>query len=551
MNQDLYGVHRDLEERHWWFRGRRRIMRRLLAHVVPPEQSKVVIDVGCGTGANIASLADQYSCVGIDTAEQAIAPARSHFPAVRFVCGSAPEDLGPLMGQASALLLMDVLEHVPDDFVFFSRLVAALPPGAHVLITVPADPGLWSPHDVSFGHYRRYVPERLARVWAGLPVTVRLTSYYNTRLYPIVKLVRAVNRWRGRTSGLGQSDISMPPKPFNWCLEGLFAGEAACLLACVDHPQQLTYARGVSLVALLRREPGEIQVRHKPADLEPDLHDPQSRSNLLNWTSPARQAGPTYPEKWDVAEKTIIVMPCFNEARRLDLPALEAWSAAPAFELLFVDDGSKDDTATVLDALCRRMHGTGSLFRLPQNQGKAEAVRQGMLHALQTGASITGYLDADLATSLSEMARILDVLDNTGKEVALGSRIRMLGADIQRFTRRHYLGRVFATLASLTLRMPVYDTQCGAKAFRRSKALEAALAEPFLSRWAFDVELLGRLQLGTPETPGLALIAFVEVPLRRWHDIPGYDWRLPDFVRMGVDLFRIRRDLGRRRRLRS
>ena len=81
-------------------------------------------------------------------------------------------------------LLMDVLEHVPDDFAFLSELLAASSPGAHFLITVPANPSFWSAHDESNGHYRRYEPDRLGRLWSGLPVTTRLLTYFNARLYP-------------------------------------------------------------------------------------------------------------------------------------------------------------------------------------------------------------------------------------------------------------------------------------------------------------------------------------------------------------------------------
>jgi hypothetical protein len=124
----------------------------------------------------------------------------------------------------------------------------------------------------------------------------------------------------------------------------------------------------------------------------------------------------------------------------------------------------------------------------------------------------------------------------------------MLGTDIRRFTSRHYMGRVFATMASIALKLPVYDTQCGAKAFRRSKTLESALARPFLSRWAFDVELIGRLLKGTPTDSGIPESAFVEVPLRTWHDIPGCHYGIRDLVRMSFDVLRIGREVRRDQR---
>ena len=96
-----------------------------------------------------------------------------------------------------------------------------------------------------------------------------------------------------------------------------------------------------------------------------------------------------------------------------------------------------------------------------------------------------------------------------------------LGADIERPTVRHYGGRVFGTAASLALRMTVYDTQCGAKVFRVSDTLRAALATPFQSRWAFDVELLDRLRWSSDGSTALHPDQFLEVPLQSWRHVEG------------------------------
>ncbi len=113
----------------------------------------------------------------------------------------APDDLGELARQARMFLLMDVLEHIRDDFQLFSKLLAASAPGCYFLLTVPADESLWSEHDESFGHYRRYDKERLQKVWDGLPASALLFSYFNSRLLPIVRAVRKWNRVRGRAAG--------------------------------------------------------------------------------------------------------------------------------------------------------------------------------------------------------------------------------------------------------------------------------------------------------------------------------------------------------------
>jgi glycosyltransferase involved in cell wall biosynthesis len=243
-----------------------------------------------------------------------------------------------------------------------------------------------------------------------------------------------------------------------------------------------------------------------------------------------------------VPPATTIVVPCFNEAARLRPEGFRPLLERPGLTLLFVDDGSTDDTAARL----REIAG-GQVLALGRNGGKSEAVRQGMLRALAGGAEITGYLDADLATPADEMLRLLDLLVATaGVDTVLGSRVLLLGRDIRRRASRHYLGRVFATAASAVLGAPIYDTQCGAKLFRVTPALREALSEPFHSRWAFDVELLGRLLPRDGRD-----LRLLEVPLHVWHDVAGSTLRLPQMVRAGLEVGRIGVELARWRRKRG
>lgn len=218
-------------------------------------------------------------------------------------------------------------------------------------------------------------------------------------------------------------------------------------------------------------------------------------------------------------ERTWIVVPCFNEAARLDRAAFEHvlhHSDGPVF--LFVDDGSTDDTLAVLRAL-NAAPGRCHVLPLRRNRGKAEAVRSGLLHALEAGALFAGYWDADLATPLAVVDQFrAELLQKPAIDAVIGARVRMLGREIDRSGVRHLVGRAYATAASLVLRLPVYDTQCGAKLFRASPALAAALETPFRSRWGFDVELISRLQRCWGES-GIGRI--VEVPLAEWHDVAG------------------------------
>jgi glycosyltransferase involved in cell wall biosynthesis len=244
----------------------------------------------------------------------------------------------------------------------------------------------------------------------------------------------------------------------------------------------------------------------------------------------------------------LIVVPCFNEARRLDPARLSALVDSGDVRLLFVDDGSSDGTPDVLGRMADASDAV-DVLTLPRNVGKAEAVRQGLLRGLESEAAILAYYDADLATPPEEMLRLIELLTSRDDLVfVLASRVRMLGWQMDRRATRHYLGRVFATCASLLLRMPVYDTQCGAKAFKVSPQLREAVATPFRSSWVFDVELIGRLRYGSVTSEPVAVDAFEEMPLRSWQDVSGSRLGPVAMAHAFVDLLVVGRQLHRRTR---
>jgi len=243
----------------------------------------------------------------------------------------------------------------------------------------------------------------------------------------------------------------------------------------------------------------------------------------------------------------VIVVPCYEEEQRLDRGRFLALSRAPGLSLLFVDDGSKDGTRRMLEGMAAESESVRVLV-LEKNGGKGEAVRRGMQAALEGGAAVVGYADADLSTPPAELLRLVDTLEERGCEVVVGSRVLMVGRRIERRSRRHALGRVFATVAAAILRMNFYDTQCGAKFFRDGPPLRSALSEPFTSRWAFDVELLGRLSIGDESVPGLPEAAFLEVPLREWIDVGESKLRATAMAKTLVDLAKIEVSLERRRK---
>jgi glycosyltransferase involved in cell wall biosynthesis len=245
------------------------------------------------------------------------------------------------------------------------------------------------------------------------------------------------------------------------------------------------------------------------------------------------------------------VVPCFNEERRLDPGGYRQFLDHPGVQLLFVDDGSTDRTRPALEALCGQMRGRARLLPLSENRGKGEAVRQGMLVAMREGSQLIGYFDADLATPAEEIGRLVALIKETQAQAVIGARVAMLGTKIDRRPVRHYLGRVFATFASLVLDFTVYDTQCGAKVFRASPLMAAALSEPFAGRWAFDVELLGRLVLGSHDANGVGPDELLEMPLRRWTHMKDEKLRFFTFPLLGIELIKIKLALARWRQRRE
>jgi glycosyltransferase involved in cell wall biosynthesis len=238
-----------------------------------------------------------------------------------------------------------------------------------------------------------------------------------------------------------------------------------------------------------------------------------------------------------------VVVPCYNEAARLRVESfLEFLRLGYPIRFLFVNDGSSDGTLAILEGL--RLSHPDRVYVLDQqpNGGKAGAVRQGMLRAIALGAAYTGFWDADLATPLGSIPELLTKLTTRPEiEMVFGARVRLLGRAIHRQAARHYLGRCFATVVSLLLRLPIYDTQCGAKLFRVTPEFEQILAQPFLSRWIFDVEILARFIARHQEDRAYVHDAIYEYPLPEWTDVAGSKVGSLDFVKAFGELVMIYR----------
>ena len=218
MDPGYVAVHLAEEREHWWFRGRLAILRATLARALGGRRARL-LDLGCGAGGVLAALGEFGDAVGMEANPDLLAEARARGLDAR--PGALPDDAVVTPGWADVVLLLDVVEHLDDDVAAFRaarRLAAA---GALLLVTVPAHPWLWSAHDVTLGHRRRYTRAGLRAAVERAGWRVRHVSHFNALLLPGVAAVRAVRR----LAGGGGHDLARPPAPFNALLARLFALE--------------------------------------------------------------------------------------------------------------------------------------------------------------------------------------------------------------------------------------------------------------------------------------------------------------------------------------
>jgi len=233
--------HDRIENAHWWFRARRRILLDRLMKLVSPGGGNLVVEIGCATGGNLAALARHYGVLGIEPDAGAADRAREKSGA-EVIVGGLPECAASVPPAAAAVLCLDVLEHVEDDTGSLERLYAAMRPGAVLLVTVPAGPGLFSAHDRALGHRRRYARSELAGKLSSAGFEVSFISHFNTLLFPAAWLWRKIRGDRG-----GGTDLAVPPAPLNWLLGRVFGIERLLLRAA-------RLPVGLSLLAEARRD---------------------------------------------------------------------------------------------------------------------------------------------------------------------------------------------------------------------------------------------------------------------------------------------------------
>ena len=176
MRESFFATHAVMEDAHWWFLARRDILEVMLSECSRLGATGSVLDVGCGTGGNTARFARTHRALGVEPSHEAVRLARQRFPALTFVEGFAPDAVSEQAAVADVFVLTDVLEHVDEDRVLVERLVGAAKVGAFFIITVPANERLWTEHDVSHGHFRRYSMDSFRTLWRDVGVETTLLS---------------------------------------------------------------------------------------------------------------------------------------------------------------------------------------------------------------------------------------------------------------------------------------------------------------------------------------------------------------------------------------
>jgi SAM-dependent methyltransferase len=213
------------EDRHWWYRGRRTVLDRVIDDLRLPARARI-LDAGCGSGRNMVEFARHGTVTGIELSHTSVCLARER-EAGEVVEGSVLEM--PFDADAFDLAAsLDVIEHLEHDLQALRELRRVVAPGGTLLVTVPAYQWLWSGHDEINHHHRRYTRRSLQRVGEQAGWQQVRTTYFNSLLLPAAILLRVLDRFSRKTTE-SSLDLWVPPAPLNWVLERPLSIEAAMI----------------------------------------------------------------------------------------------------------------------------------------------------------------------------------------------------------------------------------------------------------------------------------------------------------------------------------
>lgn len=241
MDRDAYLSMADVETKHWWFVGRRAIIRSLIEKRVGSRNGLRILEAGCGTGGNLSMLREYGELTAFEYDADARERARS-VSGIDVSPGALPDGIGHIEGPFDLIALFDVLEHVEQDREAVQVLAARLSGGGAMIVTVPALQFLWSKHDAVHHHHRRYSRAQLAKLLEASGLRIEYISYFNSLLFPLALIQRLAGRFAGART---QDPNQMPPAPLNRLLAKVFGAERAVL-------SRWKFPIGLSLCAIAR-----------------------------------------------------------------------------------------------------------------------------------------------------------------------------------------------------------------------------------------------------------------------------------------------------------
>jgi len=243
MNPEVYLQMESVEREHWWFQGRRAIISHVISKMDLP-QSPAILEAGCGTGGNLATLSKLGATCAFEMDDAALGVALKNAYGTEIRHGKLPDAI-PFPERLFDLICMfDVLEHIEHDVLAIEKLSQKLTPDGYFFVTVPALPMLWSAHDVKLHHHRRYVRRQLIDVMEQAGLAVSWVSYFNFSLLPVA----VVNRLYAKIRGIRPAGDQLPPAFVNQVFAKMLSMEKYVLF-----PGRLPI--GLSLAAVARRSP--------------------------------------------------------------------------------------------------------------------------------------------------------------------------------------------------------------------------------------------------------------------------------------------------------
>ena len=219
MERVVFQQMAELDERHWWYRARRKIIAELIRRETSLPQNARILEIGCGTGHNLSMLGGFGHVDGLELDDEAAALSEKRLG--RKVMRSPLPALDEVPGDYDLIGAFDVIEHIEDDHAALAAIATKLKTGGKFMMTVPAHPWMWTAHDVANHHKRRYSKRALRALVEGSPMRLDKIGYFNSLLFPLAVAERAVSKLRGKDDG----DVSLPPAPLNGTLEAVFAAE--------------------------------------------------------------------------------------------------------------------------------------------------------------------------------------------------------------------------------------------------------------------------------------------------------------------------------------